>query len=173
MNEKHLDAVVDFCFDRITRDQLLKIYPISSGDLKALIQHLLENALLEKDKDEVEAGVLLGHKLGFPQSCVAPLNSLLTENWHERHEDIAWALQMLRHPSSVDALYHAALADFDYLAYDEAHALAVKCCWALGDINTAYANKKLHDLSQSESQIVAEAAKYQLDRDDRPPPSSS
>jgi hypothetical protein len=56
--------------------------------------------------------------------------------WRPRHEDVATALQKLRNPVAVDALYTAAIARHDYLAYDELFGLARKCAWALADIGS-------------------------------------
>ena len=93
--------------------------------------------------------------------------------WHTQHENIASILQELKAPESVDCLYQAAVVDLDYLDYDEAYALAVKCAWALGAIRTEQAKEKLHMLAKSENPVKRDAALYQLKRlgsEETPPP---
>jgi hypothetical protein len=72
--------------------------------------------------------------------------------------------QKLKSPQTIECLYKTALTQFDYLEFDEAFALAVKCIWALGDINTIEARQKLELLTQSENKIIKENAIQQLNR---------
>lgn len=51
-----------------------------------------------------------------------------------------------------------------FLEFDEAFALAVKCIWALGDINTPESREKLRLLSQSDNEIIRDNAINQLNR---------
>jgi hypothetical protein len=84
--------------------------------------------------------------------------------WHTRHEDIARALQRLRDPRTVDALFSAALSRHDYLAYDEFFGLARKCTWALADIGTIEAKRRLEQLAGSENPMIAGYARKRLGR---------
>ncbi len=108
--------------------------------------------------------MLLGFHFGFPKESIDTLCKLILEDWHTQHENMAWQMQKLRDPRSVDCLYQTALAHFAYLEYDEAHALAVKCLWALSEINTTEAREKLRLLTQSENKIVRENAGRLLSR---------
>ena len=168
MKEEHLDAVDDYVFERITLQQFLERYPVDPRQEKEHVCDLLRNAIATRNEQEVEAAELLGFKFGFTPSCLPLLNALLVEDWHINHEDIARALQEMKDPSSIEALYQAAQMQFSYLDYDEAFALAVKCCWALGDINTDDADAKLRELTKLDNPIKAGAAREQLERRDRP-----
>lgn len=95
------------------------------------------------------------------------LNQLLMCDWHMQHENIAMLLQRLKSPSSIEALYETAIKEYEYLEYDEAHALAVKCIWALGDIGTELAKQKLQLLLNSNIPVIKENAQKQLNRIDR------
>lgn len=59
-------------------------------------------------------------------------------------------------------LYTTSQTQFEYLDYDEAYALAVKCIWVLGDINTFESKEKLKLLSDFENPIIKENTIYQL-----------
>ena len=196
MKQEHFDAVIQYfveeyrlttavsrhrIFSRIGREsavrflkwlalrRFLRKYTVDPRKDPEHICDLLKSALKNPDAKEAEAANLLGWKFGFPRSCLVPLNTLLTEDWHEVHEDLAMALGDLRDPSSIDPLCRAALMDLDYLAYDQACALAAKCCYALGAINTEEAIEKLRALAQSENPAKAAAAKRQLRHQKHPP----
>ncbi|WP_193370029.1 hypothetical protein [Pelagibius marinus] len=196
MKREHFDAVIQYfverdrlttavsrhrIFSRIGRESALRFlewlalqkflrrYPVDPRRNPEHICDLLKSALKNQDAKEAEAADLLGWEFGFPRSCLVSLNTLLTEDWHEVHEDFAVALGDLRDPSSIDPLYRAALMDLDYLAYDQACALAAKCCCALGAINTEEAIERLRALTQSENPVKAAAAKKQLRHQQLPP----
>jgi len=109
----------------------------------------------------------LGFNFGFEEQAFSVIPKLLIENWHFRHEDVASSLQDYHEqagPEAIENLYTAAITKFDYLAFDEACALAVKCTWALGAIGYGEAVSKLKLLSKIENEVIAKAASYQLDR---------
>lgn len=58
--------------------------------------------------------------------------------------------------------YKTALTKFDYLDFDEAYALAVKCIWALGDINSEDSRRKLELLTEFQNEIIRDNAIKQL-----------
>src|SRR5258708_3228946 len=107
------------------------------------VSHRLREAAAKPMPDEVEAAGTAGHQIGLREEFVPALVELLQSKDHFRHEDIAAALQTLRDPKTVDALYEAAHARYEYLAYDEYFGLARKCTWALADIGTPEAKAKL------------------------------
>ena len=61
---------------------------------------------------------------------------------------------------AVDSLYKAILIKFEYLNYTD--ALAIKCIWALGDINTLESKEKLELLSKSKDKVIRKNAIQQL-----------
>jgi hypothetical protein len=72
-------------------------------------------------------------------------------------------LQDLRVPETVEALARAAVIGFDYLEYDDGHAFARKCCWALADIGTKEAYARLESLAAHPDATVAGYAQKRLD----------
>jgi hypothetical protein len=87
---------------------------------------------------------------------------MLQEDWHTSHEDIASALQDIRDPSTVGALFEAALTRHQYLAFDDNYGLARKCIWALHDIGTDEARNKLQILSDSDIEPIRRYALKRL-----------
>lgn len=129
------------------------------------INELLERAYLEREANDIEylLTAIFRFKL-FLEEYVDILCKLISETWHYQHENIASIFQKIRSPKSIECLYKAAITQFEYLDYDESYALAVKCIWALGDINTDDSRKKLELLSQSENEIIRDNAIKQLNR---------
>jgi hypothetical protein len=103
-------------------------------------------------------------KFGFSEDHIQPLLNLAFADWHQRHEDVAMAFQKLKAPSSVPALAHLAEWVPKYLEFDGARALSIKAIWALGAVNDASARRELEHLALSESNVVSEAARTQLQR---------
>lgn len=94
---------------------------------------------------------------------VPTLIGLLRSAAHYRHEDVARWLQDLRDPRAVDALHAAALTKYEYLAYDDSHAFARKCTWALADIGTPAAQDALGLLAACDDPEIAGYAQKRLD----------
>jgi len=161
MSNEDGKLIMQLARKKISDQEFLDKY---SGDPReeGHVQALLERALQERNADLVEDAVILGFHFGFHAGCARILSQLLLEPWHVKHEDIARALQRLRDPVSVQALYRAALADFDYLSFDENYSLGVKCAWALGKIGTPEALAKLKELAKTDREPVREAALEQL-----------
>lgn len=129
------------------------------------IIQLLEIAYTEKNSDDVENAMFIGFVFNlFTEEFITILSKLIGEPWHYQHEDIAMIFQKLKSPQTIECLYKTALTRFEYLEFDEAFALAVKCIWALGDINTPESREKLKLLAQSENEIIKNNATNQLNR---------
>ena len=124
----------------------------------------LWDAIEAKDAERVEFALygLFGPTL--TPEYVRALIELLGKPWHQRHEDVVGALQELRDPRAVNALYEEAHATYEYLSYDEVFGLARKCTWALADIGTPEAKAKLETLAQEGNELVAGYARKRLDR---------
>lgn len=60
-----------------------------------------------------------------------------------KHEEIAFMMQSLADPKTVDSLYHACTLKFDYLDYDDTYQFARKCIKEISQINDADAINKL------------------------------
>ena len=169
MNKEQIEVIFARIRHEITTEQFAEKYPVEPGKEQEHVEELLLYAISTRNSRDVLAAVIMGSWFGFSESCVPLLNALLTEDWHKSHEEIVLKLQQLRDPSSVEPLYQAALLRLDYMDYDDSCVIASNCCWALGDINTAEADEKLRELMKQEDPIIAEYAREQFERDDRPP----
>lgn len=130
------------------------------------VKELLEEAYNNKDADDVDYSLFIGFSFNqFREDYLNILCKLIESSWHFQHENIARILQKLKSPNSIESLYKTALLQFDYLDFDESYALAVKCIWALGDINTIESRKKLEMLSLLDNEIIRDNAIKQLTRD--------
>ena len=129
------------------------------------IIELLQTAYNEKNADDVEYCLFIGFAFDlFTKDFTFILCKLIEVDWHYQHENIASILQMLKAPQSVNSLYHAALLNLKYLEYTEASPLAVKCIWALGEINTDEAKEKIKLLAKSNNEIIRANAIKQLEK---------
>ncbi len=146
----------------ISRQDFLEQFGAPDG--VALGLQLLRDAIGRRDGVDVEYALTVCFTFGFTEDHLPLLLSLATAEWHQRHEDVASALDDLRSPRSVDALTHLAEWVPAYLQFDDARALAVKAIWALGNIGTAAARNVLRSLAQSPDAIVANNARDQLAR---------
>ncbi|MFL6337215.1 MAG: HEAT repeat domain-containing protein [Pyrinomonadaceae bacterium] len=124
----------------------------------------LWSAIEARDAERVEFALYDCYKAGLTPEHVPALIELLGQAWHYRHEDVVHALQELKDPRAVDALYEEAHASYEYLAYDEFYGLARKCTWALADIRSPEAKAKLEMLAREGNELVAEYARKRLDR---------
>jgi hypothetical protein len=115
----------------------------------------LLRAMEARDPDAFERALEFAYEVGLSRELARLLADALLMPWHARHEDLALALQTLRDPLTVDAIFEAALSKHDYLAYDDSLALARKCTWALADIGTAEARKRLEQLASGANSTIA------------------
>jgi hypothetical protein len=125
---------------------------------------LLEEACESKNPDDVQCALVVGHAFGFASDHVGILARLLEADWHVSHEDVVSALDRLRSPEGVNALYRATQWIPEYLSYDDSRALAVKAIWALGKLSGDEAEAVLHQLAASSDTVIQDAAKEQLQR---------
>jgi hypothetical protein len=168
MKTAHFNALIDFISSKISLAEFLTVYPVDPRENMDHVCDLLRSAIDRQNKEEVEAALISGHRIGeFTSDCVPLLNELITANWHISHEDIAEALQILKDQRSTDALYKAAHLNLDYMGGDEG-ALGVKCCWALSAIDNADADQRLRELAHSNNLRIATAARDELRRKSNP-----
>jgi hypothetical protein len=146
----------------MSNEQFLKEFGAADG--RALGLDLLRDAVDRRDPVDVELALVVCFRFGFTDDHLEPLLSLAFADWHQRHEDVASALEKLGSPASVDALEHLARWIPAYLEFDEARALAVKAIWALGGIRSETARQALTSIADSSCSILAEAAVAQLQR---------
>jgi hypothetical protein len=163
MNNEKRKLIENLMFKSITQEKFLKSFNIEIELMPKYINELLHVAYIEKNADDVELLLYVGFvfKL-FSKDFVGDLCEILEESWHNQHENIARLLQSLESPEAIESLYKAALTRFEYLDYDEAFALAVKCIWAIWAINTPESHKKLELLSRVDNEIIRKCAQERL-----------
>lgn len=116
----------------------------------------LTAAVSAEDGAAFSAAFTLAHRRGYTVDLAPVLAAALFGEWHHRHEELAQALQQLREPASVDALFRAATQVLAY-KYDDGAAFARKCTWALADIGTDDARDRLRDLAMQPEPLGAYA----------------
>lgn len=132
---------------------------LSSAD----VQSLLQRALHAHDAEAVEDALVAAESISCQPELVPLLIKLLESPWHYKHEDIVRLFQKWKVPESVEALYGAALVEYEYLKFDENFGLARKCTWALADIGTPGAYEKLQLLTAHDNSIIAYHAQQRID----------
>ena len=149
----------------ISPEMFLEEFTVDISKNPTYIRELLEKAYIDQEPYDIEYLLIALFKFRlFIENYTDILVKLMNESWHFQHENIASIFQKLKSPRTVECLYKTALTQFEYLEYDEAFALAVKCIWALGDINTPESRDKLKLLTQSENEIIKRNAIDQLNR---------
>ena len=109
-----------------------------------IINYGLEKAYNEKNNDSVDSLVFAIYTFElFTEKLIEILCKLSKEEWHGKHEDIASYFQKIKSPKTIECIYELAISDFEKYRWDDNFALVRKCCFALGDINTPKAKKKL------------------------------
>lgn len=164
MTENERQLIINLTLKKISKDEFLEKYHVNVEIDKEHILHLLMEGLKNKNADDIEYTLLLAFYFGCSKKYTNTLCELILKKWHFQHENIAKMLQKLKDPLSVNYLFKAAMAEYDYLAYDDSNSLAVKCIWALGDINTSSSRDKLTLLANSDTPRIKKSALHQLDR---------
>jgi hypothetical protein len=150
---------------KLSDRKLLLQFSCTKKDLPQKIVGFFNKAIQEKNAADIEAYIYIVAVFDlYCQELTDIFIRLILEEWHERHEDIASILQEAKSARSVEALFKATNLKLDYLDYDDSHALAVKCIWALGEIGNDEAKEKLQVLSKSNNEIISDNAKQQINR---------
>ena len=131
-------------------------------DGRALGVSLLSDAVDQEDGDDVEAALTVCFAFGMTAGHLELLVLLAFADWHRRHEDVASALDCLRAPGGVGALFHLTEWVPDYLGWDEGRGLARKAVWGLANTPGPEAEQALRLLLDDPDETVrAYAAKRQ------------
>jgi hypothetical protein len=162
MSEEQVESVFAFTLNRTSEADLVNQLGVNPRTDNDYIVREVTRAHRLKSTEALEAALLLAFHFGAPKELAGPLCSMIAEDWHQSHEDTAAILQKLRRPETVGCLYEAARSEFEYLAYDDNYALAVKCVWALRDIGTPEAIEKLQLLTEDPRPAVRESATARL-----------
>ena len=111
------------------------------------VLHQIESVLATRDAVVLDRILTQARTLRLSVRWAPAFARLLGERWHTQQEDLADALQDMREPSTIDALYAVAHDAAPYNEVDDGRALARKCVWALHDIGTPAAIARLHQLA--------------------------
>ncbi len=157
-------VVIDFVLKRASKQAVNAALGFDIDAAPSAMFELLQRAAQSGDASSVDCALLIAHGRTAHRDLVPLLAELLRAPWHYKHEDLARWLQDLRDARAIDALYETALTKHAYLAYDDGHALARKCTWALADIGTPEAEEKLRGLAACGDPVISEYAQKRLDR---------
>jgi hypothetical protein len=164
MTEQQKRVILEFFARRVDKAALNSALGFDIDRDPAAAFGLLEEAARLGDAGSVECAIFIAWGRTGDVDVVPTLIDLLRSTRHKRHEDVARWLQELRDPRAIEALYATALSKHEYLEYDDSHALARKCTWALADIGTVEAQERLRVLARSEDPEIAGYAQRRLDR---------
>jgi len=117
-----------------------------------------------KDAELVDLLLYLSAVVKFDYYDVDILNQLVTDPWHQKHEEIVRLLDHYRQPSSVNPLYEAALLNLDYRDYDDDFILANKCIRVLEKIQDQNAIEKMELLASADNELIRQYAQKHLNR---------
>jgi hypothetical protein len=165
MTVEQAAAAMDFHWGKVNEPALFECFGTDFHLFPSKALHLLASTLKSRNEGQVESLLSLCFRFGALDclgESVPLLCQLLEEDFHQRHEDIARHLQLLKDPRSVDSLYQACFATLPYRDYDENENLARKCIWALHDIGTDAAFERLRQLAEDPRPLIAGYAKKRL-----------
>jgi hypothetical protein len=145
-----------------SREDVLRHFGTTDGH--ALGLRLLRDAVGRQDGIDVEAALIVCFTFDITADHIDLLVQLASADWHHRHEDVATALDHLRTPAAVDALYHLAWWVPGYLDWDDGRGLARKAIWGLGKTPGPEAEEALRLLLDEPDEIVRNYAAKQLTR---------
>ncbi len=121
-------------------------------------------ARVAEDAELVDLLLYLSAVVNYCYYDVDILNQLMTDPWHQKHEEVVRLLAYYKHPSSVNHLYEAALLNLDYRDYDEDFVLANKCIRALEKIQDQNAIEKMELLANADNKLIRQYAQKHLNR---------
>ena len=159
-NKKTL--ILELMMKQINLSEFLCQFGDGSGELDLCKE--LTIAREAKDAELVALLLYLSAVVKFDYYDVDILNQLVTDTWHQKHEEIVRLLDHYRQPSSVDPLYEAALLNLDYRDYDEDFVLANKCIRALEKIQDQNAIEKMELLASADNELIRQYAQKHLNR---------
>ena len=159
-NKKEL--ILKLMMKQINLSEFLCQFGDGSGELDLCKE--LTIAREAKDAELVDLLLYLSAVVKFDYYDVDILNQLVTDPWHQKHEEIVRLLDHYRQPSSVNPLYEAALLDLDYRDYDEDFILANKCIRVLEKIQDQNAIEKMELLASADNELIRQYAQKHLNR---------
>ena len=162
MLENKKALILKLMMKQINLSEFLCQFGDGSGELDLCKE--LTIAREAKDAELVDLLLYLSAVVKFDYDDVDILNQLVTDTWHQKHEEIVRLLDHYRQPSSVNPLYKAALLNLDYRDYDEDFILANKCIRALEKIQDQNAIEKMELLASADNELIRQYAQKHLNR---------
>ena len=159
------DLILKLMMKQINLSEFLCQFGDGSGELDLCKE--LTIAREAKDAELVDLLLYLSAVVKFDYYDVDILNQLVTDPWHQKHEEIVRLLDHYRQPSSVNPLYEAALLNLDYRDYDEDFILANKCIRVLEKIQDQNAIEKMELLASADNELIRQYAQKHLNRAQR------
>jgi len=156
------DLILKLMMKQVNLSEFLCQFGDGSGELDLCKE--LTIAREAKDAELVDLLLYLSAVVKFDYYDVDILNQLVTDPWHQKHEEIVRLLDHYRQPSSVNPLYEAALLNLDYRDYDEDFILANKCIRVLEKIQDQNAIEKMELLSEVDNALIRQYAQKHLNR---------
>jgi len=164
LTNKHKQLLLKFCSGKISKDEIIGEYPDDLSDgtyLKNLYLKIIEF----QSGDDLEYAMMLEplffNTVALREECYV---QLAYATWHRSHEPLALVfLERIESDNCVDAIHHIAITNHEHLCDDDVENLAVQCTYALSNIETPRAIKKLQLLSQSANERIKSEALQRLD----------
>lgn len=148
----------------ITAAEFCARWPVEPAGIAALAGPILDDALVEQDPTGVFWGFGLATYCGTAAQHLPTLLAIAPQGWHHSHEDVVFFMADLRRPECLPVFTTLVNARFEYLAYDDNRALAVKCIWGMGKLGTEEAVRELEAVLRSPDPILWKNARRQLER---------
>ena|SRR5688572_7188363 len=147
----------------VSEDEFLNQFPSAVEGGKLAVK-LLDDASQARNAEDLHGALVVGYAFGFGPEHIDILCGLVDDDWHYCHEDVVSALDKLRTPKAIEALFRATQWIPQSLEYDDSRALAVKAIWALGNLQSREADMKLEALARADDAILQRTAAEQLER---------
>ncbi len=124
---------------------------------RSAIKKALNKAIANKDEPLLRSALNKAYTLGIDESFTKLISQLLTETWHDEHEDLVHTIYFdnLKDDIFTEPLYKIATEPDVYRRYDdELEPTLRKCIHALKIINTEKANIYIEKLKNTNNSNV-------------------
>lgn len=167
MTEALKQAIWEFEFQNITKDELVSRLPFSMEHASVEMRHIMEEIIQSQRGEDVEPGLTLLWLLEEKEEFTDLLHRLILEPWHTRYEEIIHELQARKDPASVPVIRRAMQQKYEYLeSYGTGTEQFIsQCGHALRSIGTEEAMETIRDLAEnSPDPLIRTLMKYRLDK---------
>lgn len=161
-----IEKLRDLASRKITYPMFLESLSGEFCDDDESISRQLQRALAERDEIILDVALaILAYEIRerrISDEVARLLCDVLMEDWHRVREDVAFTLEQIASPQTVDCLFRG--AQLTPTEVDEWNQLARKCIKGLARIGTPEALSKLESLSMNSDPRVCEYALKELRR---------